>query len=63
MKSRSLLVCLLLAVPALAPGASKEIQELQRDVALLQQQMDSVRADVSRPARNQDRTSLHLTRL
>lgn len=37
MKSRSLLVCLLLAVPALAPGASKEIQELQRDVALLQQ--------------------------
>lgn len=39
MKSRSLLVCLLLAVPALAPGASKEIQELQRDVAMLQQQM------------------------
>src|ERR1035437_2490222 len=39
MKSRSLLVCLLLAVPALAPGASKEIQELQRDVALLQQQV------------------------
>jgi tol-pal system protein YbgF len=33
------LVCLLLAVPALAPGASKEIQELQRDVALLQQQI------------------------
>jgi len=39
MKSRSLLVCLLLAVPALAPAASKEIQELQRDVALLQQQI------------------------
>ena len=39
MKSRSLLVCILLAVPALAPGASKEIQELQRDVALLQQQI------------------------
>ena len=39
MKSRSLLVCLLLAVPALAPGASKEIMELQRDVALLQQQI------------------------
>jgi tol-pal system protein YbgF len=39
MKSRSLLVCLLLAVPVLAPGASKEIQELQRDVALLQQQI------------------------
>jgi tol-pal system protein YbgF len=39
MKSRSLLVCLLLAVPRLAPGASKEIQELQRDVALLQEQI------------------------
>ena len=39
MKSRSLLVCLLLAVPGLAPGASKEIQELQRDVALLQEQI------------------------
>ena len=39
MKSRSLLVCLLLVVPTLAPGASKEIQELQRDVALLQQQI------------------------
>jgi tol-pal system protein YbgF len=39
MKSRSLLVCLLLAVPALAPGASKDIQELQRDINLLQQQI------------------------
>src|ERR1039457_4600206 len=39
MKPRSLLVCLLLAVPVLAPAASKEIQELQRDVALLQQQL------------------------
>ena len=39
MKPRSLLVCLLLAVPVLAPAASKEIQELQRDVALLQQQI------------------------
>jgi tol-pal system protein YbgF len=39
MKSRSLLVCLLVALPALAPAASKEIQELQRDVALLQQQI------------------------
>src|ERR1022692_1591626 len=39
MKPRSLLVCLLLAVPILAPAASKEIQELQRDVALLQQQI------------------------
>ena len=39
MKPRSLLVCLLLAVPILATAASKEIQELQRDVALLQQQI------------------------
>ena len=39
MKSRSFLVCLLLAVPTVAAGASKEIQELQRDVALLQQQI------------------------
>src|SRR5450759_1357338 len=39
MKSRSLLVCLLLAAPALATGASKEILELQRDVAILQQQL------------------------
>ena len=39
MKSRSLLVCLLLAVPVLAPAANKEIEELQRDIALLQQQI------------------------
>ncbi|MCU1232488.1 MAG: Tetratricopeptide 2 repeat protein [Candidatus Solibacter sp.] len=39
MKSRSLLICILLAAPVLAPAASKEIQELQRDVALLQQQI------------------------
>lgn len=39
MKFRSLLVCVLLALPAMAPAASKEIQELQRDVALLQQQI------------------------
>ena len=39
MKSQSLLVCLLLAVPTLGLAASKEIQELQRDVALLQQQI------------------------
>ena len=37
MKSRSLLVCLLLAVPVLAPAANKEIEALQRDIALLQQ--------------------------
>ena len=39
MKFRSLLICLLLAAPMLAPAASKEIMELQRDVALLQQQI------------------------
>jgi tol-pal system protein YbgF len=39
MKSQSLLVCLLLAVPTLGHAVSKEIQELQRDVALLQQQI------------------------
>src|ERR1039457_2553715 len=39
MKPRSLLVCLLLAVPILAPAASKEIQELQRDVAQLRDQI------------------------
>jgi len=39
MKSRSLLICLLLAIPAVAPGASKEILELQRDIAQLQQQI------------------------
>ena len=39
MKSRSLLICLLLAMPAAAPGASKEILELQRDIAQLQQQI------------------------
>lgn len=39
MKSRSLLICLLLALPAVAPGASKEILELQRDIAQLQQQI------------------------
>ncbi len=39
MKARILLVCVLLAAPAFAPAASKEIQELQRDIALLQQQI------------------------
>jgi TolA-binding protein len=39
MKFRSLLVCVLLAAPMLAPGANKEIQELQRDIGLLQQQI------------------------
>ncbi|HXB73311.1 MAG TPA: tetratricopeptide repeat protein [Candidatus Acidoferrales bacterium] len=35
----ALLVCVLLAAPALSFAASKEITELQRDVALLQQQL------------------------
>jgi TolA-binding protein len=39
MKRRILLVCAFLAVPVFAPAASKEIQELQRDIALLQQQI------------------------
>jgi TolA-binding protein len=39
MKFRRLLVCVLLAAPSLASAASKEITELQRDVALLQQQL------------------------
>src|ERR1017187_10546554 len=47
MKPRSLLVCLLLAVPILAPAASKEIQELQRDVAQL-------RDDIKALQRSQD---------
>ena len=39
MKARILLVCVLVAAPVFVPAASKEIQELQRDIALLQQQM------------------------
>ena len=39
MKSRSLLICVMLLTPAIAPAASKEMQELHRDVALLQQQI------------------------
>lgn len=39
MKVSSFVVCVLLAIPATASAASKEIQELQRDVALLQQQI------------------------
>jgi tol-pal system protein YbgF len=39
MKARILLVWVLAATPSLAPAASKEIQELQRDIALLQQQI------------------------
>jgi TolA-binding protein len=39
MKYRSLLVCVLLAAPAIAPGANKEIQELQRDIGQLEQRI------------------------
>ena len=39
MMFRPLLVCFLLAGPALSFAANKEMQELQRDVALLQQQI------------------------
>src|SRR3954451_20379835 len=39
MKCRTLLICVMLAAPALAPAASKEIQELQRDLSILQQQI------------------------
>ena len=56
MKSRSLLVCILLAAPVLAPAASKEIQELQRDVALLQQQIKDLQ-------RSQDEKLAALTEL
>src|SRR5215831_11176103 len=39
MKARILLVCVLIAAPAYSPAASKEILELQRDIAQLQQQI------------------------
>src|SRR6266702_3272756 len=39
MKSRSLLVCVLLALPAMAPAVSKEMLEMQRSIDLLQQQV------------------------
>ncbi len=42
MKSRSLSILVLLALPALAPAASREIQELQRDVGLLQDQVKAL---------------------
>jgi TolA-binding protein len=45
MKFPSVVVCvLLLAIPASAPAASKEIQELQRDIALLQQQLKDLQS-------------------
>jgi TolA-binding protein len=39
MKARILLVCVFLTAPGFTYAASKEIQELQRDIALLQQQV------------------------
>ena len=44
MNFRSLGVLTLLAVPVLAPAASREIQELQRDVGLLQEQVRALQA-------------------
>ena len=44
MKFRSLGVLALLALPAFAPAASREIQELQRDVGLLQEQVKALQS-------------------
>ena len=44
MMFRRLLVCVLLATPALSFAASKEIMDLQRDVALLQQQLRDLKS-------------------
>jgi tol-pal system protein YbgF len=44
MKAFSAVVCLLLAARVTAPAASKEIQELQRDIALLQQQLKDLQS-------------------
>src|SRR5689334_1060583 len=44
MKFPSVVVCVLLAFPVAAPAASKEIQELQRDIALLQQQLKDLQS-------------------
>jgi len=56
MKVRILLVCVLLAAPLFAPAASKEIQELQRDIALLQQQVKDLQ-------RSQDEKLASITEL
>jgi len=42
MKSRTLSILALLALPVLAPAASREMQELQRDVGLLQDQVKAL---------------------
>jgi tol-pal system protein YbgF len=56
MMFRPLLVCFLLAAPALSLAANKEMQELQRDVALLQQQIKDLQ-------RSQDEKFAALTEL
>ena len=42
MKHRSLSILVLLALPVMAPAASREIQELQRDVGMLQDQVKNL---------------------
>lgn len=54
MTSRSLSVLALLALPIMAPAASREIQELQRDVAMLQDQVKALQ-------RSQDDKMMALT--
>ncbi|HXK05472.1 MAG TPA: tetratricopeptide repeat protein [Verrucomicrobiae bacterium] len=56
MKARILLVCVLLTAPGFTFAASKEIQELQRDIALLQQQVKDLQ-------RSQDEKFASLTEL
>jgi TolA-binding protein len=54
MTSRSLGVLALLALPIMAPAASREIQELQRDLAMLQDQVKALQ-------RSQDDKMMSLT--
>jgi TolA-binding protein len=54
MTSRSLGVLALLALPLMAPAASREIQELQRDIAMLQDQVKTLQ-------RSQDDKMMALT--
>src|SRR5215469_12293163 len=54
MTSRSLSVLALLALPIMAPAASREIQELQRDIAMLQDQVKALQ-------RSQDDKMMALT--
>src|SRR5690242_3255863 len=54
MTSRSLSVLALLALPIMAPAASREIQELQRDIGMLQDQVKNLQ-------RSQDDKMMALT--